>query len=190
MLFVCSSILPRQLTTSQSDERIFEHPEVTIIPSALDDEIHRRLLTLKISNTHRNSLERDAGQSAPNILEHPDMRAPVVMQSVLPSSASSSAFLIENNCRRVSRTQSGRKRSAISWFHHALIFLIADVYAVTTRTPSPGNRVEFFIDNQPSSKRSVSSGSFIGDIVESPDQEKVMYFSSSFTSTILVYCTE
>ncbi len=97
------------MTASQSDDRIFEHPEVTIKPSALDDEIQRRLLTMKISNTLDN-LDRDAGQSAPNILEHPDMRLPVIMQPQQMSSSNlSSAFFIQNNCRRVSRTQSGRK---------------------------------------------------------------------------------
>jgi hypothetical protein len=41
------------------------------------------------------------------------------------------------------------------------------------RTPSPGNRVDFFIDNQSNSKQSVSPGSSIGDIIENPEQEKV-----------------
>jgi hypothetical protein len=104
------------LTTSQSDERIFEHPEVTIVPSALDDELQRRLLTMRTSNTVDNLLDRDAGQSAPNILEHPDMRSPVVMQQQqqqqMPSSNSSSALFIQSNCRRVSRTQSGKKNQS------------------------------------------------------------------------------
>lgn len=99
----------RQLTTSQSDERIFEHPEVTIKPSALDDELQRRLVNLRTSNPTENVLEQDARQSAPNILEHPDMRTPVVMQSQQPSSSSSSsAILIHTDCKRVSRTQSGK----------------------------------------------------------------------------------
>lgn len=100
----------RQLTTSQSDERIFEHPEVTIKPSALDDELQRRLLNMRTSNTTDNLLDQDdARQSAPNILEHPDMRTPVVMQSQqTSSSSSSSALLIQTDCKRVSRTQSGK----------------------------------------------------------------------------------
>jgi hypothetical protein len=98
------------LTTSQSDERIFEHPEVTIKPSALDDELQRRLLTMKTSNTNDNLVDRDVGQSAPNILEHPDMRSPVFMQTQqISSSNSSSALFIQNNCQRVCRTQSGKK---------------------------------------------------------------------------------
>lgn len=96
----------RQLTTSQSDERIFEHPEVTIKPSALDDELQRRLLNMRTSNTSENLAELDARQSAPNILEHPDMRTPVVMQS--QQTSSSAAVLIQTDCKRVSRTQSGK----------------------------------------------------------------------------------
>jgi hypothetical protein len=53
------------------------------------------------------------------------------------------------------------------------LFLTADVYSTMARTPSPGNRVEFFIDNQPNSKRSVSPSLLIGDIIENPEQEKV-----------------
>lgn len=109
-----SSNPARQLNTSHSDERIFEHPEVTIKPSALDDEIQRRLLSIKSSNTSENLLERDAGQSAPNILEHPDMRSPVVMQSPpISSSNSSSALLMHNDYKRVSRTQSGKKNTQL-----------------------------------------------------------------------------
>jgi hypothetical protein len=97
------------LKASQSDERIFEHPEVTIIPSALDDELQRRSLTIKTSNTTDN-LERDGGQSTPNILEHPDMRSPVIMQpQQISSSTSSSALLIYNDYKRLSRTQSSKK---------------------------------------------------------------------------------
>jgi len=99
----------RQLNTSQSDERIFEHPEVTIKPSALDDELQRRFLTIKTSNPTENLLDHEGRQSVPNMLEHPDMRSPIVMQSQqIPSSISSSALLIHNDCKRVSRTQSGK----------------------------------------------------------------------------------
>jgi hypothetical protein len=99
----------RQLNTSHSDERIFEHPEVTIKPSALDDELQRRLLSIKTSNPTENLLDHEGRKSVPNILEHPDMRSPIVMQpQQISSSTSSSALLIHNDCRRVSRTQSGK----------------------------------------------------------------------------------
>jgi hypothetical protein len=48
------------------------------------------------------------------------------------------------------------------------------------RTPSPGNPVEFFIDNQQNSKRSVSPGSVINDIIEKPEQEKVKQKTNIF----------
>jgi hypothetical protein len=150
---VLSSNPGRPLIASHSDERVFEHPEVTIKPSALDDELQRRLLTIKTSNTSENLLERGNGQSVPNILEHPDMRSPVVMQQI-SSSASSSALLIHNDCKRISRTQSD------------------DVYETTARTPSPGKPVEFFIDNHRNSKQSISPGSLIDTVIESPEQDK------------------
>lgn len=56
---------------------------------------------------------------------------------------------------------------------YCFFFFIADIYTTTIRTPSPGNRVEFFIDTQQNSKRSASPSSFIGDIMENPEQEKV-----------------
>jgi hypothetical protein len=97
------------LSTSQSDERIFQHPEVTIIPSVLGDEMQRRLLTMKTSNTSDSLLEH-GGKSAPNILEHPDMRSPVVMQpQQISISPSSTALSIQNDCKRVGRTHSGTK---------------------------------------------------------------------------------
>jgi hypothetical protein len=62
---------------------------------------------MKTSNTSENLLQNDEGQSSPNILEHPDMRSPIIMQpQQIPSSTSSSTLLI-NNHRRVCRTQSG-----------------------------------------------------------------------------------
>jgi len=48
------------------------------------------------------------------------------------------------------------------------------------RTPSPGNRVEFFIDNQKTSKRSVSPGLIVDDIIENPEQEKVKFRKKIF----------
>ena len=100
------------MSSSQSDERIFEHPEVTIKPSALDDEIQKRLLTMKPSNTTENLAEREGGRSAPNILEHPDMRAPVVMLSQQLSSSSTSS-LIQVDLKRVTRTQSGKLKAIL-----------------------------------------------------------------------------
>ena len=97
----------RQLSASHSDDRIFEHPEVTIKPSALDDEIQKRLLTLKTSNTTENLLERSSRSSESSILEHPDMRSPVIMLTQ-QNSPSSSALLISQDHKRVIRQQSGR----------------------------------------------------------------------------------
>jgi hypothetical protein len=65
------------------------------------------------------------------------------------------------------------------------IFRIAEVYPTTHRTPSPGKRVDFFIDNQQNSKQSASPGSFIDDIIESPEQEKVIILSLYSSSYIL-----
>ena len=96
----------RALNASHSDDRIFEHPEVTIKPSALDDEIQRRLLTLKTSNTTESLLDQQGDITVPNILEHPDMRAPVVMLTPNTSS-SSSALLLANDQKRIIRQQSG-----------------------------------------------------------------------------------
>lgn len=111
---VLSSNTGRPLNSSQSDERIFEHPEVTIKPSALDDEIQRRLLTIRTSSTTDNFTECEGGQSVPNILEHPDMRSPVVMQTQpLSSSLSTSSFTMQNNCNKINRAQSGDIRRLI-----------------------------------------------------------------------------
>ncbi|CAF1352719.1 unnamed protein product [Adineta steineri] len=141
----------RQLSSSISDERVFEHPEVTIKPSSLDDELQRRSLTMKISNTSENLVEREGGTSAPNILEHPDMRSPVVLQTQQSSSPSFSS-IIQTNSNQVTRTQS------------------VDLKKATNRTPSPSNRVNFYItDDHENSKR---SGSFSGGNLESPGEEK------------------
>ena len=104
---IVSSNIGRALNVSHSDDRIFEHPEVTIKPSALDDEIQRRLLTLKTSNTTESLLDQQGEISVPNILEHPDMRGPVVMLTPNTSS-SSSALLLANDQKRIIRQQSGR----------------------------------------------------------------------------------
>ena len=96
----------RQLKGSHSDDRIFEHPEVTIKSSALDEEIQKRLLTLKASNTTDDLLEHNSANSESSILEHPDMRSPVVMLTQ-QSSPSSSALLISQDHKRVIRQQSG-----------------------------------------------------------------------------------
>jgi len=41
------------------------------------------------------------------------------------------------------------------------------------RTPSPYNRVDFFLDDAENTKRSSSPGSPIGDIIECSEQDKV-----------------
>jgi len=138
----------RHKTISHSDDRIFEHPEVTIKPSTLDDEIQRRLMmTTRFSNTIENT-----GGSVPNILEHPDIRTPIIMEtqqislSSSPSSSSSSS-----DRRKIIRQQS------------------ADVYSTLARTTSLTNPTP--IATNP--VRSNSPGSLIGDdIIESPEQEK------------------
>ncbi|CAF4833165.1 unnamed protein product [Rotaria socialis] len=163
-----SSNSDRQLNSSKSDELIFEHPEITIKPSALDDEIQRRLLTMKSSNTNENLVERSGGKSIPNILEHPDMRSPVVMQypQISLSSSSSSVLLVNNNCKKLNRTQS------------------VDNSVNPVRTPSPNIHIELFNDNTQKSSRSLSSNPFIGGTFESLEQEKNqdLYSSSSITT--------
>ena len=65
---------------------------------------------------------------------------------------------------------------------------LADVYTGKTRTPSPGNHVEFFIDNQQNSKQTVLPGSLIDDIMENPEQEKVIIRPLSFPPFIFCFC--
>jgi hypothetical protein len=82
---------------------------VTIKPSTLDDRVSRRLLSAtKGINTNASN-----GGSVPNILEHPDMKTPVVMgiqQISSPSSSgSSSSSRSGNNNRKLVRQQSGKK---------------------------------------------------------------------------------
>ncbi|CAF3856754.1 unnamed protein product [Rotaria magnacalcarata] len=164
-----SSNSDRQLSSSRSDEFIFEHPEITIKPSALDDEIQRRLSTMKSSNTNESLVERSGGKSIPNILEHPDMRSPVVMQSPqmsLSSSSSSAGLLVNNNCKKFNRTQS------------------VDNSVNPVRTLSSNTDIELFNDNTQKSSRSLSSNPFINDIFESVEQEKNQdLYSSSSTTT-------
>jgi hypothetical protein len=95
----------RPKNRSQSDDRIFEHPEVTIKPPVLDDRIQRRLMTTKPLDTHGNG-----GGSVPNILEHPDMRTPVVMlnQQMSLSSSSSSGSSSSKDKKSLTRQQSGK----------------------------------------------------------------------------------
>ncbi len=91
----------RQKKISQSDDRIFEHPEVTIKPTTLDDRVTRRLIASNKPNEH-------SGGSVPNILEHPDMRTPIVMeaQQSSPTSSSSSS---SSDKGKLFRQQSGKK---------------------------------------------------------------------------------
>jgi len=132
-------------TISQSDDRIFEHPEIIIKPTTHDDKAQRRLLATK--SLHTNDI---GGGSVPNILEHPDMRTPIVLQNQqIPSSSSSSS-----DRKRLIRQQS------------------ADVYATLARTTSPINRDNNQARLTTNQIRSASPGSLIGDIIESPEQEK------------------
>jgi len=87
---------------SHSDDRIFEHPEITIKPSKLDDKVQRRLMAL-------NTNEKNGG-SVPNILEHPDIRTPIVMETQQLSLSSSSSSSASNEKRKLLfRQQSGNK---------------------------------------------------------------------------------
>jgi hypothetical protein len=132
----------RQKKIFHSDDRIFEHPEVTIKPSALDDKISRRLLTSNKSFIPNEN----SGGSVPNILEHPDIRTPIVMETQQSSPSLSSSSSSDKG--KLFRQQS------------------ADVYSTLARTTSPTHLVK-------SSARSNSPGSLIADIIESPEQEKV-----------------
>ncbi len=96
----------RHKSIFHSDDLIFEHPEVTIKPPTLDDKVQRRLMTTtKPFNTNEHG-----GGSVPNILEHPDIRTPIVMEtqqlSLSSSSASSSS---SSDKRKLFRQQSGNK---------------------------------------------------------------------------------
>lgn len=150
LLTTKNGINNRQKNLSQSDDRIFEHPEVTIKPTTNDDRVHRRLLmTTKTFSNHENN-----GGSVPNILEHPDIRTPIVMQTQqlsLSSSSTSSNSNSSSEKRRILRQQS------------------ADVYSTLARTtPSTMNQINL-VKN---SARSNSPGSLIDDIVENPETEK------------------
>jgi len=88
---------------------------VTIKPSTLDDRVSRRLLSAtKGINTNASN-----GGSVPNILEHPDMKTPVIMgtqQISSPSSGSSSSSRSGNN-RKLVRQQSGKKPIKMNYFN-------------------------------------------------------------------------
>lgn len=140
----------RPKNLSQSNDRIFEHPEVTIKPTRHDDRVHRRLLTTTKAFNNENS-----GGSVPNILEHPDIRTPIVMQTEqlsLSSSSTSSSTTTSGEKRRILRQQS------------------ADVYSTLARTTSSPATNQ--INLVKSSARSNSPGSIIDDIVENPETEK------------------
>jgi hypothetical protein len=139
----------RHKNISHSDDRIFEHPEVTIKPSILDEKVHRRLMmTTKTSTTNEKS-----GGSVPNILEHPDIRTPIVMETEQLSSSSSSSS--ESSSSSGDKKKLFRQQSA-------------DVYSTLARTTPPTNQTNLVTNLI----RSNSPGSLIGGIVESPEQEK------------------
>lgn len=124
----------RHRKVSQSDDHIFEHPEVTIKPNAIDDRIQRRLLTsTQPFNTHVNG-----GGSVPNILEHPDMRTPIVMTTQQLSPSSSSSTSSGSDRRKLVRQQSGRTES--HRLERRTRLFLADVYSTLARTASPTNQ--------------------------------------------------
>ncbi|CAM4891276.1 unnamed protein product [Rotaria socialis] len=153
----------RQKTISQSNDRTFEHPEITIKPSTFDEKIHRRFITA----TKTFSTNENGSGSAPNILEHPDMRTPIVMekhQLSLSSSSSSPSSISNNNNnnnKRLARQQS------------------ADIYTTRARTISPVNRDTNQANSTKNLIRSNSLESSISEIVERPEQEKNDDTSSS-----------
>ncbi|CAF0952575.1 unnamed protein product [Adineta ricciae] len=151
----------RPKTFSQSNDHIFEHPEITIKPSRTDDRASRRSLVTTKPMTHYES----NGGSVPNILEHPDMKTPIVMETQqvsLSSSSSSTPSSSHHNNRKIIRQQS------------------ADVYATLTRTVSPASRNQHQTNAAPNQRRTDSPGSAIDNIMESPEQEK-SEDSSSFS---------
>ncbi|UJR13725.1 hypothetical protein I4U23_000736 [Adineta vaga] len=144
----------RHKVFSQSHERIFEHPEVTIKPATNNDRTSRRsLVTSKIMSNHESN-----GGSVPNILEHPDMRTPIVMEnqqvSLSSSSSSSTSSSSHHSNKKMMRQQS------------------ADVYSTLTRTGSPSNRDNHQTNLVTNPTQRNSSGSIIDNIIESPEQEK------------------
>lgn len=119
-----------------------------------------------------NSNEKNTG-SVPNILEHPDIRRPIVMEnqqlSLSSSSSSSSTSSNSNDRRKLYRQQSGKEKKNTTYSLKYIFtrftffsFTLADVYSTLARTTSPTNP-----------KRSTSPGSIINNITESPEQEKV-----------------
>ncbi|CAF0920336.1 unnamed protein product [Didymodactylos carnosus] len=58
------------------DNLVFEHPELTVKVSALDDELQRRM-----------QQQQSRTGSVPNLIEHPDIRQPLQLQPVLPSTS-------------------------------------------------------------------------------------------------------
>ena len=95
----------RQKMFSQSDDRIFEHPEVTIKPLSGDDKSPRRsMISARMFDTNENN-----GGSVPNMLEHPDMKTPLVMQTQQVSSSSESSNNSSmNDSQKFLRQQSGK----------------------------------------------------------------------------------
>ncbi len=133
----------RQKKIFHSDDRIFEHPEVTIKPSALDDKISRRLLTSNKSFIPNEN----SGGSVPNILEHPDIRTPIVMETQQSSPSLSSSSSSDKG--KLFRQQSGK-----TWARDQRMkfpFHLADVYSTLARTTSPthlGIKTKLFLLNE------------------------------------------
>lgn len=163
----------RPKTFSQSNDRIFEHPEITIKPSTAGDRASRRSLVTTKPMTHYES----NGGSVPNILEHPDMKMPIVMETQqvsLSSSSSSTSSSSHHSNRKIMRQQSGKTNNDQGWKEMHLIHL-ADVYSTLVRTASPASREQHQTHAVPNQRRTNSPGSTIDNIMESPEQEKVRY---------------
>ncbi|CAF4098811.1 unnamed protein product, partial [Rotaria sordida] len=148
----------RQKSFSQSNDHIFEHPEVIIKPTTLDDKIPRRLTT---TTTRPFNTNENGTGSAPNILEHPDIKTPIVMENYQKSLFSSPVSSISSINKKLTRQQS------------------ADAYTTRERTISPVNYNTNQINLVTNPIRSGSPVSSIDDIVERPEQEKSEDTSSS-----------
>lgn len=137
----------RQRKISHSDDRIFEHPEVTIKPTTIDDRIQRRIMTsTQPFNTHLNG-----GGSVPNILEHPDMRTPIVRDTQSPTLSSSSTSSSSDK-RKLVRQQSGRQITQTSSIKPNRL-LVADVYSTLVRTASPTNQTHLGMEENEREKQ-------------------------------------
>lgn len=136
----------RNKTFSQSNDRIFEHPEITIKPSTIDERAQRRAM---MTTLPFNSSENGGG-SVPNILQHPDMPTPFSMNPQHISSPSSSSTSSSNGRKTLVRQQSGNENETQWKIIDQSLCFSADVYSTLTRTKSPhdDDRVTIFIEKK------------------------------------------